>query len=156
MTAADIPACVDVLRGHDPSHDADEWLARFQRDVDGPEKHPVVAKDGDVVVGYGRTMPFVAEPGSPANVGPDGYYLLGLVVPADHRRRGIGTLLTVERLRWLQGRADEVFFTTMHDNVASQRMHEHLGFERVTGDFWLPFSSSEQGEVLYRLQLPAR
>ena len=156
MTAADIPACVQVLRGHQPEHDVDAWLALFQRDVDGPDKHPVVATDGDVVVGYGRTMPFAAEPDSPPNVGPNGYYLLGLVVPVQHRRRGIGTLLTAERLRWLEGRTDAVFFTTMHDNIASQRMHERLGFERVPGDFWLPFSSSEEGEVLYRLQLPAR
>ena len=151
MTVADIPACVQVLRGHEPSHDVDEWLARFGRDVSASEKYPVVATEGDVVIGYGRTMPFVAEPGSPPNVAPDGYHLLGLVVPAEHRRRGIGTLLTVERLRWLAERTDQVFFTTMHDNIASQRMHERLGFQRVPGDFWLPFS--QPGEVLYRLRL---
>jgi ribosomal protein S18 acetylase RimI-like enzyme len=154
MTVDDIPACVAVLRDHEPSHDVEEWTARFGRDVDGPDKHPVVAEDSGVIVGYARLLRFDAEPDAPANAAPDGYYLSGLIVPVEHRRRGIGTQLTVARLRWLEGRADEAFFYTMHDNVASQRMHEHLGFERVTDDFWFPGMGSGHGEILYSIRLP--
>ncbi|MDX6198347.1 MAG: hypothetical protein QOJ79_1498 [Actinomycetota bacterium] len=153
MVAADIPACVAVLRGHGPGHDVDEWLARFQRDVDSSEKHPVVAALAGAIVGYARTMPFEVEPGWPANVAPAGYYLLGLVVDLQHRRRGIGTLLTTERLRWLQGRAVEVWYYTHRTNTASQHMHEQLGFARVTDDFWFPGMGDDHGEVLYRLPL---
>src|SRR5688572_26921619 len=118
MTGADIEACVAILREHDPGQDLDEWLARLGRDVADPDKHPMVAVVDDAVVGYARTMPFEPDVGSPADVAPGGYYLLGLVVASPYRGRGFGRLLTQERLRWLIARGStSVYYYTHQDNV---------------------------------------
>jgi len=154
MTASDIESCVAVLREHEPNHDADEWTARFGRDVADLEKHPVVALVDDVVVGYARTMPFEPDGASPADTAPGGYYLLGLVVASAHRRRGLGRLLTEERLQWVTARAAAVYYYTRRENIASQQMHERLGFRELTSNFWFPALPCGHSEVLYVLALP--
>ena len=155
MTASDIEACVAVLRDHEPEHDADEWTARFGRDVADPDKHPVVALVDDVVVAYARTMPFEPDGASPADTAPGGYYFLGLVVAPAHRRRGLGRLLTEERLKWLTARgATAVYYYTERKNIASQQMHARLGFRELTSSFWFPALPRGHSEVLYVLALP--
>lgn len=152
MTPSDVDGCVRILQQYDPSQDAQEWVARFVRDIAGADKHPVVALVGDGIAGYGRTLPFVAVPGAPANAAPEGYYLLGLVVASSHQRRGLGRLLTQERLRWLRERGEQVaYYYTDRDNIASQELHEQLGFCRLTDNFWFPALPREHSEVLYRL-----
>ena len=155
MTDADIPACVALVLAEHPAFDRAHWLALLGRDIASPGKHPVVATIDGTVVGYARTMPFEAEPGMPDDTAPDGYYLLGLMVAASFRRRGIGRLLTDERLRWLRGRAEEVWYFTEGTNLASQRLHEAHGFERVTDCFSFPGFAPGHDHVLYRLRLDA-
>ena len=154
MTAGDIDDCVALLRAHDDTQDADEWVARFGRDVADSDKHPVVALVDGAVVGYARTLPFEPDPGSPADTAPGGYYLLGLVVAAAHRRHGLGSLLTDERVRWLRQRGSTaVYFFTAADNLASQRMHEQLGFRQLTSSLSFPSLPPDHGEILYELSL---
>jgi len=128
--------------------------ARFSRDVADPDKHPVVSVVDDAIVGYARTLPFEPDDTAPADVAPGGYYLLGLVVASAHRRRGLGQLLTEERLRWLTERgAEVVYFYTDRDNTASQRLHEQLGFRQLTSSFWFPALPRGHSEILYSLGL---
>lgn len=156
MALADIAACVELLREHDPGQDEADWVARLGRDITGADKHPVVAVADKAIVGYARTMPFTTDPGMPANAAPDGHYLLGLVVASAHRRRGIGRLLTQERLRWLLERGvDSAYYYTEHDNVASQFLHEQMGFCRMTDDFWFPGLPDGHAKVLYRFMAPS-
>lgn len=155
MAASDISGCVAVLRDHDPSQEAQEWTARLGRDVADADKHPVVAVVGNLVVGYARTLPFHHDAASPPDAAPDGYYLLGLVVALAHRRRGVGRLLTKERLRWLVERGTaSAYYYTGPDNVASRELHEQMGFRRLTRTFWFPALPPDHCEVLYFLHLP--
>lgn len=152
MKAVDVHASVAVLRQHDPSQDKEDWIARLERDIADADKYPVVAVVDDVVVGYGRTLPFEPGADSPAGAAPDGYYLLGLVVDPEHRRRGLGRQLAEERLRWLATRrATAVSYFTDRHNRASQRLHEQLGFRRLAGRFWFPALPSDHTEILYGL-----
>ena len=157
MTAPDVPDCVSILREHDQSQDAHEWAARLGRDVADADKRPVVAVvDDDVVAGYARTLHFHRENDSPPEAAPGGWYLLGLVVASAHRERGIGRLLTEERLRWLVERgAPGVYFFTDIENIDSQRLHEQVGFRRLSRGFWFPTLPPEHAETLYYLNLPA-
>lgn len=153
MTVGDIAAAVAVLREHDPVQEVEAWQGRFARDVAAVDKHPVVAVLDGEVVGYARTLPFQPNDDSPANAAPRGYYLLGLVVAEAHRRRGVGRLLTQERLRWLARRGSgTAFYYTHRHNTASQRLHEQLGFHRLTDDFWFPALPRDHSEVLYELR----
>ncbi len=151
---SDISACVAILREHDPSQHAQEWVARLARNVSDPDKGPVVAVIDDLVVGYARTMSFHRDAESPADAAPNGYYLLGVVIALSHRRRGVGRLLTEERLRWLVERgATSVYYYTHSNNVASERLHEQVGFRRLTRKFWFPALPPDHSEVLHYLHL---
>jgi ribosomal protein S18 acetylase RimI-like enzyme len=153
MTADDIDQATAVLREHDPDQDSGEWVARLGRDVAAAVKHPVVAVVRGEVVGYARTMPFHPEGDSPADAAPGGHYLLGLVVAPAHRRRGLGRLLTDERLRWLTERhPGTVYYYTHRNNAASRLLHEQLGFRRLTDTFWFPALPRDHSEVLYALR----
>lgn len=152
MTAGDIEAAVAILRGHDPDQPVEEWTARLGRDVAAADRHPVVAVVDGVMAGYARTVPYQPDADSPADAAPGGEYLLGLVVTPAHRRRGLGRLLTDDRLRWLADRASpNVYYYTDRNNTASQRLHEQLGFRRVTDRFWFPALPREHSEVLFEL-----
>jgi ribosomal protein S18 acetylase RimI-like enzyme len=154
MSLDDIPEAVALLREHDPGQEHGEWLARFERDVADEGKYPVVAVVDGVVVGYGRTLAFEHEADSPADAAPPGYYLLGLVVAPAYRGSGLGQQLTSERLRWLRQLAIErVYYYTHRENAASQRLHERLGFRKLTDGFWFPALPRDHAEVLYELRL---
>lgn len=60
--------------------------------------------------------------------GPRGY-LQRLAVDPERQRRGIGTALVVDGLRWLRRwGASEVFVNTQQDNDAALALYEWLGF----------------------------
>jgi len=153
MTDEDAPTAVRLLQELDSKHGTDDWLERFARDVADPDRHPVVARLDGTLVGYARTLPYVPTDEDPPGHAPAGYYLLGLVVTPGARRQGVATALTAARLQWITARADAAYFYTDHDNVASQRMHEALGFRRISKSFWFPAMGDSKGEVLYGKQL---
>lgn len=102
-------------------------------------------------------MPFQADADSPENAAPSGYYLLGLVVASAWRRRGVGRLLTDERLQWLADRGcASAYYWTHQNNAASRQLHEQLGFRRMTDEFWFPALPPDHAEVLYGLSLTGR
>jgi len=122
MTVSDVPGCVEVLQEHDPSQDAQEWVARLGRDVADLNKGPVVAVVENLVVGYARTLPFHYDTESPPDAAPEGYYLLGLVVALAHRKRGVGRLLTAERRDGWSSEAPPAS-TTTHTATTSRRSY---------------------------------
>jgi ribosomal protein S18 acetylase RimI-like enzyme len=132
-----------------------DFRDRFAEDLASDGRCLLVAVEDDAVVGYGRAWWFEPERDPPANLAPRGYYLLGLVVDPDHRRRGIARSLTAERLAWVRGRgAHEVWYFTNAANTASQQLHRRLGFEEVTRDFVFPRVSFDGGVgVLCRASL---
>ncbi|MGO9974941.1 MAG: hypothetical protein ACLP01_19480 [Solirubrobacteraceae bacterium] len=82
-TLTDIAAVAWLVMLHSGGVRADRE-ARLRDDLIRPDRSLVVAEDR-TIVGFGRVHRFRAPPDAPANVAPDGYYLVGLVL-AQRRR----------------------------------------------------------------------
>lgn len=101
------------------------WTAEMLTPQD--DRIVVVAVVDGEIVGVAKTH-FHSEPDGAA---PAGYYLGGIVVAPDFRRRGVGSDLTRSRLEWIWSRSTRAYFFTDADNTASIGMHEALGFRFV-------------------------
>jgi ribosomal protein S18 acetylase RimI-like enzyme len=120
---------------------------RLAADVDDPERLLLVAESGSRVAGYGRAMRFRPAAGAPADSAPTGYYLVGLVVDADLRRRGVGSELTRLRLAWIQERAGEAWYSA---NAVSIALHARFGFSEVTRAFSFQDVTFDGEGILFR------
>ena len=105
----------------------------YRRAVTDPDVYVVVAEcaspTGDpVVVGWGQTYHHETA----TDAAPAGYYLGGVTVDPDWRRRGVAASLTAARVQWVARRADEVFYVVNPRNLASIELHRPWGFEEVT------------------------
>ena len=113
-----------------------------------------VAEDGQELLGYARCarLEYKAHPQL-----PEGWYLNGVSVVPQHRRKGIASRLVQRRLEYLQGREDTVYYFTAKSNTASQALHEGFGFVKDI-ELEVPqrkpdLSVSHQSGILYRLYL---
>ena len=132
------------------------WRTSLLEDLESPDRLLVVAECADEVIGYGRVLRFVPQPDAPTDIAPAGYYLMGLVVHADHRRQGVGAALTRARIDWISTRADAAWYFANARNAASIALHEPFGFEEVTRSFFYPQVDFDGGEgILFRLRLPS-
>jgi len=153
-TSDDIAACVSLALSHSGG-EAEEWRVRLARELSDPDCLVVVAVVAGEVVGYGRAAWFEPPPGAAANVAPSGYYLVGLVVAPEARRRGVGRALTEARLAWIESRATEAWYFANARNEASLELHRQLGFVEVTRSFSYPEVTFEGGTgVLCKARLP--
>lgn len=119
---------------------------RHNRGVTDPERLLHVAEDAGRIVGYARASRWTPPADAPPNAAPSGWYLLGLVVTPEYRRRGIGRALTVARLNAIAARASEVWYFVNARNRSSLDLHATLGFAEVTRDFWFPGLTFDGGE----------
>jgi ribosomal protein S18 acetylase RimI-like enzyme len=127
---------------------------RLMADLRDPERYAAVACADDEVIGYGGVIHHQVSPEDPPDTAPTGYYLVGLIVARDRRRRGIGELLTVERMRWTADRADSVYYFANLANGATLDLHNRLGFTELTRDFSFPGDPLQPGTgVLLRAGL---
>ena len=122
-----------------------EWEERLRSDVADRDRALFVAKVNEEVIGYSRLHRFVPAEASPADSAPAGWYLGGLVVATEWRRRGAGEALTRARLAWVAERATEVWYYANAGNRASLALHAALGFEEVTREFTVVGVSFEGG-----------
>ena len=128
--------------------------ARLEADLRDPDKYTVVAEVGGEIAGYALVLGHKVSPEDPPTTAPDGYYLIGLIVAPAWRRHGIGDLLTIERMRWVAERADEVYYFANLKNGATLDLHQRFGFTEVTRDFTFPNAPLEPGTcVLLRAPL---
>ena len=134
----------------------DELLARLSARLEAPGgRFLLVAAVGDEVAGFGEAALFRPPPDAPAHSAPQGWYLGGLLVRPGLRRRGIGTELTRERLRWISARASRAYYFANSRNLASIALHRRLGFREETRCFWYPGVSFVGGEgILFSVPLP--
>ena len=135
-------------------------VARVNRWFDLPAETNLllVADNSGEPIGYGRAA-FVVKPQEPGfEHVPAGWYLTGVIVDKPFRRRGIGELLTGQRLAWIFHRSDAAYFFANSLNLASIELHRRLGFEEVQRDFTFPGASFGGGGVgiLYRLGRPSK
>ncbi len=149
-TAADVPGAVRLavaVAGYAGS--ADDWRGIFERNVSEPDRHLFVAVQDDQVIGYTRLG--LVESDAPA---PDGYYLVGLIVDAAHRRRGVAEALVTGAIEEAARHADELWSFYDEENGASAALHARLGFVEVTrGAIGFPGLSPESRDVLVRRSL---
>jgi GNAT superfamily N-acetyltransferase len=104
----------------------------------------VATLDGRVI-GYGKAAFFSPPPGSPANVAPAGWYLTGVVIRPELRRRGVGLALTAARLKWIRERSPRAYYFANERNRASIDLHGALGFVELTRDFQHPGARFQGG-----------
>jgi len=132
----------------------------FERWVTRQERDPrwgcfLLAEVNGIVEGYGFvgwwSPGLVEDP--PDNAIPAGYILMGTWVEPAHRRKGIGMALAAKRLEWIRLRSREAWYWTDDDNIASQKLHERLGFQVYSDDFWFPPRNRADCR-LYRLFWP--
>lgn len=131
-----------------------EISARILAEVEGGRTLFLVAESGLGILGYGRAAWFEPPGDSPEEAAPAGWYLTGVVVRPEARRRGVGEALTRERLAWISLRAEAAWYFANAQNRVTIALHERLGFEEVTRDFWFPGVQFRGGVgVLFRRDL---
>jgi ribosomal protein S18 acetylase RimI-like enzyme len=101
--------------------------------------------DGEVV-GLGKVVRFRHEGTSVADVAPEGWYLAGVVVRPEWRRRGVGDRLTSARLEWIARRATRAYYFVNARNTVSIDLHRRFGFVEITRRFTFPGASFVGGE----------
>ncbi len=132
---------------------AAEFIARAR----GKQEFVTVAEEDGVLVAYARAAYFTRPADAPDRTAPSGWYLLGISVRADRKRRGIGRSLTARRLGWLREQGAEVaFYFADFDNEASIGMHEEFGFAPAIRDVLFPgMRADSKPMILHRLDLKA-
>jgi ribosomal protein S18 acetylase RimI-like enzyme len=129
----------------------EESRRRVEGWVDSPDSLVLVAEVSGAIAAYGRSVRLAAE-GC-----PEGWYLAGLVVGPEFRRRGIGRALTIARLELIAERAGEAFYFANERNRATIDLHAALGFSELTRDFTVPGVTFEGGGgILFRIDLRRR
>lgn len=114
-------------------------LVNAQNHLAQPRNALYVATDPQgTVVGYARVTWVGPSVKVGSNVAPPGYYLGGMVVSEDYRRRGVGNRLTTERLKFVAERANDAWYLVNSNNPASIDLHVAHGFHETTRNFTFP------------------
>jgi ribosomal protein S18 acetylase RimI-like enzyme len=115
----------------------------------------VVAEVAGQVVGVAKLHRFTPPDDAPTNAAPAGWYLSGLIVATDCRRRGIGRRLTRARVDWIAARDRVAYYFANAGNQASIDLHREFGFVEMTRDFAYPRVSFQGGVgILFKAELP--
>lgn len=144
MTTDDVEACARLAAAREGT-DVEPWVHRFTMLLADPACLTLVATDARGVCGYGKAA-FLTPTSGGGSGAPDGWYLTGLVVAPERRRRRIGHRLTVARLGALAARGvGQVWYFANARNEVSLALHHSVGFREVTRDFTIPGVTFEGG-----------
>ncbi|HUK63834.1 MAG TPA: GNAT family N-acetyltransferase, partial [Dongiaceae bacterium] len=134
-----------------------EFITREIERSAGGETVIQVARLDDDVVGYAKASHFAPEAVGDHPPAPAGWYLLGVIVRPESRRRGIGHALTLSRLDWIARRSDRAYYFANLLNRVSIELHRRLGFVERTREVHIPGVSFTGGAgALYEVRLPIR
>jgi predicted N-acetyltransferase YhbS len=150
-TPPDLPhlARLQAARDGISEASAQERFERLAQHAAAGRAASFVADVGGEVAAYG-TVDFLERAGLPA-----GWYLGGVVVAPERRRRGIGARLTRERLAWIAARAREAYYFVNSSNRASIDLHAPFGFREIARDLQGPGLTFTGGiGLLFRAELP--
>lgn len=93
--------------------------------------HMFVAEAEGKIVGFGRAIRYSYSIIKDRYPAPYGWYLMGMVVHNNYRRRGIGETLTKLRLEEIFKRTDRAYYIVNAENKSSIKLHEKLGFRII-------------------------
>jgi len=114
----------------------------------------LVAEHEGRLVGLAKVKHFTPPDDAPLNVAPSGWYLAGVIVVPEHRRRSVGRILTQARLNWIAQRDRWAYYFANAQNRVSIELHQQFGFVELTRDFTHPWVTFEGGiGVLLRAEL---
>ncbi len=154
LAARHLDACVALAvqrEGGDPA----AWRTALESGMNASDRATFVGLVDGQLVGYSTVAWLAPAIGHPTSAAPDGWYLLGLVVDPRFRRRGVGRRLTAERLRWLKGRTDRVWYFVNATNRASIDLHTGFGFGLRAENLEFPGVSFTDGAgLLFGADLP--
>jgi ribosomal protein S18 acetylase RimI-like enzyme len=140
--------------GGDPDEARERWRAEIEGTLKTDKWVLLVAEVDGEVVGFGRLRHEPEPHGSEEHPAPAGWFLMGIIIHPDWRRRGIGHALTQARLDRVREVADEAWYFANRANRASIDMHARFGFEPVPGPFGYPRADLSVDEgALYRARL---
>lgn len=153
MDRAHLDACVALAVEREGGPEA-RWKASLQRSLDSSDRATLVAFIDGQVAGYGTVGWFASIRSDSDSATPGGWYLLGLVVAPQHRRQGVGRLLTAARLVWIGPRSRRVWYFVSSANRASIDLHTELGFHLIATDIKVPGVAFTESGELYAADLP--
>ena len=138
--------------------DAAPYASRLERAIvsfrTASEGLILAAQHSRRLVGIAKIRHFVPSNDAPRNVAPAGWYLSGVIVVPEYRRRGIGRHLTEARLEWVAQRDQSAYYFSNVQNRVSIELHQQFGFVELTSDFTYPGAMFEGGiGVLFRAEL---
>ncbi|MGH7178577.1 MAG: GNAT family N-acetyltransferase [Tepidisphaeraceae bacterium] len=137
-----------------------DYAKRFVRDLSNHPRPPdelwlTALLDGEVA-GYGKAGVFTPPSDAPSNCAPGGWYLFGVTVAPQFRRRGIARELTRARLAHIARLSDRAYYFANAQNRASIDLHAQFGFTELTRDFHFPGTSFTGGVgILFQVVLRA-
>jgi predicted N-acetyltransferase YhbS len=144
-------AALRLERGDATEAEAVSVFRRLLLRARAGEARVLVAAVGERVVAYGAAER-LALPTLPA-----GWYLGGVVVTSEMRRRGIGARLTRERLAWIAERDPRAYYFVNERNRASIDLHAAFGFREAMRDLRVPGMTFQGGVgLLFEADLPPR
>jgi len=147
-----LDACVALAvqrEGGDPG----AWRTILESALDAPDRATFVGFVDGHLAGYSTVAWLAPAIGHPTSAAPDGWYLLGLIIDPSFRRKGLGRRLTAERLRWLQGRTDQVWYFVSSENQASIDLHTEFGFRLSAENLSFPGVSFTGTGLLFGAEL---
>ena len=135
-----------------------EIIEGFEREIAGlyetDEHLLIVAEYENKLVGFARAKSFEPPPTAPPNICPEGWYLTGIIVASEYRRKGIASALTKERLNWIAKRSERAYYFANAQNKVSIDMHKQFVFTEISRNFVYPDVSFEGGEgILFKADL---
>lgn len=153
-TEADLDATVEFIAAH-RGGDVDEWRRLFAHALHDEKRHFVVALVDGRVIGFGHTKLVERDGSNHDEAGPPpGWYLAGVTVGPDYRRRGVGAALTRVRLDRLRRVTDVVYYAAEPDNIATLELHSRFGFSPTGRVVNVP--GAERPLTLHRLTMKRR
>lgn len=91
----------------------------------------LVAELDSDIVGFGKVRYLGKEHRADESESPEGWYLTGVVVDPQFRRRGVGSRLTSERLQWIAERSRSAYYFANVKNRVSTALHGCFGFVEI-------------------------
>jgi len=127
---SDVDQCARLIADHQAG-DFATWRTRFIGDLHNENRKFLIAVSNESVLGYGHSVLHERAIDADSVSSPAGYFLSGLLVAPNHRREGIGTLLTRARLEALPSQTQAVYYLADPSNEATIGLHRRLGFVEV-------------------------